>query len=109
MHFIQNAITVESLSKLSLRKSDRFLIRRQPNFHLLNENSEPSSSNNLDPSAYQTSNDLGIESDDLPNYSKKLLDEIYFRTKDKASQQKSPQTGIMVNTNVSNLSSVQGL
>ena len=43
VHFIQNAIMLESLSKLTLSKADRFLIRRQPKVHLLNYDSQPSS------------------------------------------------------------------
>ena len=43
VHFIQNAIMLDSLSKLSLSKADRFLIRRQPQVHLLNNDSQPSS------------------------------------------------------------------
>ena len=43
VHFIQNAIMLESLSKLILSKADRFLIRRQPKVHLLNNDSERSS------------------------------------------------------------------
>ena len=44
VHFIQNAIMLESLSKLTLSKADRFLIRRQPKVHILDKNSSPSSS-----------------------------------------------------------------
>ena len=43
VHFIQNAIMLESLSKLTLSKADRFLIRRQPKVHLLSYDSQPSS------------------------------------------------------------------
>ena len=45
VHFIQNAVMLESLSKLILSKTDRFLIRRQPKVHLLNNDSQPSSNN----------------------------------------------------------------
>ena len=68
VHFIKNAITIEALAKLSLRKSDRYLIRRQPKVHLLNYNSSPSSSDTIDPIAYQSSNNLDIYRDSLPNY-----------------------------------------
>ena len=45
VHFIQNAIMLESLSKLTLSKADRFLIHRQPKVHILNNDSEQSSNN----------------------------------------------------------------
>ena len=43
VHFIQNAIMLESLSKLTLSKADRFIIRRQPKVHLVNYDSQLSS------------------------------------------------------------------
>ena len=66
VHFIQNAIMLESLSKLILSKADRFLIRRQPKVHLLNHDSQSSSdSANISTNAYAVSQC----DDDLPiNY-----------------------------------------
>ena len=66
VHFIQNAIMLESLSKLTLSKADRFLIRRQPKVHLLNYDSQPST----DPTNISTNDYAGGQGDDdLPiNY-----------------------------------------
>ena len=65
VHFIQNAIMLESISKLTLSKADRFLISRQPKVHLLNYDSQPSS----DPTHISTNAYTGSQDDDLPiNY-----------------------------------------
>lgn len=82
VHFFQNAIVLEALSKLYLRKSDRFLIHRQPKVHLLNQAYSYSSDSSLD----QTINVSSQQSDDLPDYGPQLL-EMYFGSKDKASIQ----------------------
>ena len=56
VHFIQNAIMLESLSKLTLSKADRFLIRRQPKVHLLDYDSQTSSdSTKISTNAYTVS------------------------------------------------------
>ena len=43
VHFIKNAVMIETLSKLSLSKCERYLILRQPKVHLLNKTSSPAS------------------------------------------------------------------
>ena len=67
VHFIQNAIMLETWIKLSLSKSDRFLIRRQPKVHLLNQTSSDSSDGTL-------SNKLSYQhNSNLPDYGPQLL------------------------------------
>ena len=74
VHFIQNAIMLESLSKLSLSKADRFLIRRQPKVHLLSYDSEHSSNN----SDKETD-------DEQPCYGEKMV-KLYFGSKKNEAQ-----------------------
>ena len=67
VHFFQNATMLETLSKLSLSKTDRCLIRRQPKVHLLSQQtSSPASSDTQSLNAYQTSSNLELY-DGLPN------------------------------------------
>ena len=49
VQFIKNAVMLQSLSKLSLSKSESYLIRRQPKVHLLDNDSSRSSSNSDGP------------------------------------------------------------
>ena len=84
IHFIQNAIFLKTLTKLSLSKTDRCLVRRQPKVHLLDRISSASS----DSTQIPTTN--AYSQGDLSNYSLKLLD-LYFATKDKASSSISPE------------------
>ena len=74
VHFIQNVTMLESISKLSLSKTDRFLIRRQPKVHILSYDSEPSSNNS----------DKGTD-DEQPCYGEKML-KLYFGNKKNEAQ-----------------------
>ena len=44
VHFIQNSFIIEALLKLNLTKTERYLLRRQPKVHLLNQSCQSSSS-----------------------------------------------------------------
>ena len=77
VHFIQNAILLESLSKLTLSKADLFLIRRQPKVHLLNYDSEHSS----DSTKISTNVFAESQGDDLPSSHGPQLLKLYFGRK----------------------------
>ena len=93
-HFIQNAIMLKALAKLSLSKTDRFLVRRQPKVHLLDKISSASSDSTQNP----TNN--AYSQGDLSGYGPKLVD-LYFGTNEKASEpisleQRSPSVASTV-------------
>ena len=94
VHFIQNAIMLKALTKLSLSKTDRFLVRRQPKVHLLDKISSASSDSTQNP----TTN--AYSQGDLSGYGPKLVD-LYFGTNEKASEpisleQRSPSVASTV-------------
>ena len=77
VHFIQNAIMLESLSKLILSKAERFLIRRQPKVHLLDYDSQTSS----DSTKISTNVFAECQGDDLPSSHGPQLLKLYFGRK----------------------------
>ena len=80
VHFIRNSTILEALSKLNLSKTDRFLIRRQPKVHLLNQTSSSSSSFSHDQNAYKTDSNLS----DFDDCQGLKLVELYFGANEKA-------------------------
>ena len=88
VNFVQSAIMLKALAKISLSKTDRFLVRRQPKVHLLNKISSASSDSSQKPTTNANSHG------DLSNYVPKLVD-LYYGTKDRASE---PISASVVNT-----------
>lgn len=80
VNFVQNAIILKALTKLSLSKTNRFLVQRQPKVHLLDLTSSYSSDSIKNPTINATSHS------DLSDYSRKLVD-LYFGTKDNVASQ----------------------
>ena len=89
VHFIQNAIMLKALTKLSLSKTDRFLVRRQPKVHLLLNQKSSSSSDST--KKLTATNAYCYQGENLSSYGAKLVD-LYFGTKEKASEPRNVST-----------------